>query len=250
MGRFQSPDPLLNSGRPWNPQTWNRYAYVLNNPLRFVDPTGLYNLENTCAQDDKKCNKKFNENAERLKKSVEKLQKAVDKVKDPVQKARLQAALKALGTENDGNNVTVAFGALKRDAAGDTKTFYNEQTGQIGFKVTFDPSKISGTNEQAIDAAHEGTHIADTSDPRFSNPDTTLSPFQQEYRSYQTSAWAASALGLSSLAYGGGKYPIWNSSWAAVDDKVLTRYITSFRDEKGRQTHPDTKPNEHNPWPN
>ena len=24
MGRFLSPDPLLNSGRPDNPQTWNR----------------------------------------------------------------------------------------------------------------------------------------------------------------------------------------------------------------------------------
>ena len=41
QGRFTSPDPLLASGRPANPQTWNRYAYVLNNPLKFVDPNGL-----------------------------------------------------------------------------------------------------------------------------------------------------------------------------------------------------------------
>ena len=33
MGRFMSPDPFLNSGRPENPQTWNRYTYALNNPL-------------------------------------------------------------------------------------------------------------------------------------------------------------------------------------------------------------------------
>src|SRR5208283_812287 len=42
LGRFMTPDPLLNSGRPTNPQTWNRYAYTLNNPLQYTDPTGLY----------------------------------------------------------------------------------------------------------------------------------------------------------------------------------------------------------------
>ncbi|HEX6042988.1 MAG TPA: RHS repeat-associated core domain-containing protein, partial [Pyrinomonadaceae bacterium] len=40
-GRFTSGDPLMASGRPSLPQSWNRYAYVLNNPLRLVDPTGL-----------------------------------------------------------------------------------------------------------------------------------------------------------------------------------------------------------------
>jgi RHS repeat-associated protein len=41
QGRFTSFDPLLASGRPGNPKTWNRYAYALDNPLRFVDPSGL-----------------------------------------------------------------------------------------------------------------------------------------------------------------------------------------------------------------
>ena len=41
QGRFTSPDPLLASGRVARPQSWNRYAYVLNNPLRLVDPNGL-----------------------------------------------------------------------------------------------------------------------------------------------------------------------------------------------------------------
>ncbi len=53
QGRFTSPDPLLNSGRPWEPQSWNRYAYTLNNPLRYTDPTGLYewdaSLGGSCA---------------------------------------------------------------------------------------------------------------------------------------------------------------------------------------------------------
>jgi RHS repeat-associated protein len=42
QGRWISPDPSgLAAGDPTNPQTWNRYAYVLNNPLSNVDPLGL-----------------------------------------------------------------------------------------------------------------------------------------------------------------------------------------------------------------
>src|SRR5437867_5230935 len=40
-GRFTSPDPLMASATARDPQTWNRYAYGLNNPLRFIDPTGM-----------------------------------------------------------------------------------------------------------------------------------------------------------------------------------------------------------------
>jgi RHS repeat-associated protein len=41
QGRFTGVDPLLFSAKPINPQTWNRYAYVLNNPLHLIDPSGL-----------------------------------------------------------------------------------------------------------------------------------------------------------------------------------------------------------------
>lgn len=39
QGRFTSPDPL--GGHLEDPQTFNRYAYARNNPLRFTDSTGL-----------------------------------------------------------------------------------------------------------------------------------------------------------------------------------------------------------------
>jgi RHS repeat-associated protein len=42
QGRFTSPDPTMLSVNTLNPQTWNRYSYVLNNPLRYVDPLGLW----------------------------------------------------------------------------------------------------------------------------------------------------------------------------------------------------------------
>ena len=40
LGRFMSPDPSMLSTVKANPQTWNRYTYVLNNPLKLVDPNG------------------------------------------------------------------------------------------------------------------------------------------------------------------------------------------------------------------
>ena len=40
QGRFTSPDPLQASAHVARPQTWNRYSYAVNNPLRFIDPTG------------------------------------------------------------------------------------------------------------------------------------------------------------------------------------------------------------------
>ena len=40
QGRFTSPDPLQASAKRRNPQTWNRYTYGLNNPLRYIDPEG------------------------------------------------------------------------------------------------------------------------------------------------------------------------------------------------------------------
>ncbi|MCI0423799.1 MAG: RHS repeat-associated core domain-containing protein, partial [Acidobacteria bacterium] len=38
-GRFLQPDSTGNSSSH-NPQSWNLYAYTLNNPLKYVDPTG------------------------------------------------------------------------------------------------------------------------------------------------------------------------------------------------------------------
>jgi RHS repeat-associated protein len=43
LGRFLSVDPVR--GHPANPQSWNRYAYVMNQPVNFLDANGKYRTD-------------------------------------------------------------------------------------------------------------------------------------------------------------------------------------------------------------
>jgi len=47
LGRFVSPDPIVPE--PETPQAFNRYAYALNNPQRYTDPTGHFSEEEIMA---------------------------------------------------------------------------------------------------------------------------------------------------------------------------------------------------------
>jgi hypothetical protein len=48
MGRFMTPDPAgMLAVDVSNPQSWNMYSYVLNNPLGMIDPTGTDGCSNT-----------------------------------------------------------------------------------------------------------------------------------------------------------------------------------------------------------
>ncbi|GAA5444532.1 hypothetical protein Misp06_02719 [Microbulbifer sp. NBRC 101763] len=55
LGRFLSPDPFIQS--PKNSQSYNRYSYVLNNPLSLVDPTGYMsvNFGSRCNLESRGC---------------------------------------------------------------------------------------------------------------------------------------------------------------------------------------------------
>jgi RHS repeat-associated protein len=53
-GRFTTTDPTLLSVNGFNPQSWNRYVYVLNNPLLYTDPLGLWEVRYDEVYKDKK----------------------------------------------------------------------------------------------------------------------------------------------------------------------------------------------------
>ena len=54
LGRFTSTDPTLLSVNGFNPQSWNRYVYVLNNPYLYTDPLGLWEIYYEDRYKDKK----------------------------------------------------------------------------------------------------------------------------------------------------------------------------------------------------
>lgn len=244
LGRFLSPDPLLNSGQPWAPQSWNRYSYTVNNPLRYIDPTGLFTWRPSgCNYADTKCQEIYRENQEKFRQALRNLEKATDRYNlGSREYKRLEAAAKAYGKEGEETGVMVGFGSLTGDAAGGV-TVSADEAGNLSFAVTFDMSKISGGDAFAIDTGHEGTHVADIRNPLYADPRTTLSDFQREFRGYETSVWVARSLGFATLSY--GRVQVWNRSWSKVDqrDAAITRYLTT----REQNPLPETRP--HNPWP-
>ncbi len=126
---------------------------------------------------------------------------------------RLSQGLAALGTENDGNNVGVNFAPISGTAAATTDASDPGGTGHYNFTVTFDPSKNKSSTDYAINGDHEGIHAYDYTN-YMEHESTKMTPFQQEYRGYQNTAWAAQALGQPSDTRRNTQ--IWNKSWGGL----------------------------------
>jgi RHS repeat-associated protein len=179
LGRFMTPDPL--GGKLIDPQTLNRYAYVVNNPLRYTDPTGLY----TCKDDNNQCKTKQDIKFEDARKA------------DLARGGDAARAAAAYGDPTKDNHVSVGFSDKldKKGEGGDThSTVASDENGKpvAQSDVTIN-SKLSGTAFEAA-VGHEGSHVADAQDvvstisPTTTNPYFTvgadITRYQSEQRAY------------------------------------------------------------------
>ncbi|WP_228486487.1 RHS repeat-associated core domain-containing protein [Paludibaculum fermentans] len=226
QGRFTSPDPIMASAKVSNPQSWNRYSYAFNNPLRFTDPTGMYVCEGTADQ----C------------KQFEKSRAAILKSKD----GDAVRAAKAYGKAGEKNGVSVGFadklndrgGTVSRVGGGLEVDPNNEGHFRATLNVMIQSDNIG--NQETI--AHEGSHVADYQDFVKSidfagNMDQSLNitHMATEVRAYELSVRYALS-GNSSLNFGpcggvGGECKFSPGMMPAVRDQKIIDLLTDPRNK-------------------
>jgi RHS repeat-associated protein len=207
-GRFTSPDPILSSGRPNNPQTWNKYAYVLNNPILYIDPHGLYEFSACDGEECEEWKKIFNSGIGRAREAL----KAKKLTK--TEKADLEEVLEYLGTAGDGNNVRIAFG----DVEGAFGALMGKDQIKINMKALIAESKkdhiffeFDLTAEVAGTAVHEGRH-GKNNDQRFrinlgAINDSLATYGEIERRAFNSESFVFKGLGVSSI------HGLWRTNW-------------------------------------
>jgi RHS repeat-associated protein len=231
LGRFITPDPLLNSGQPWNPQSWNRYAYVENNPLRYTDPTGLYKFGD-CSGTSAQCladEQRFRDSIAKAKEALNGLDPKSDQAK------ALKATLDKLGDEDDGN-IKINFG----DAG---KTNGEPNLGRtIGNSITINYDEadkaarsfnLNASEKAALDAGvttHEGTHAG-------GGPSILgFVGMRGEHAAYFTES--ATYQGLHN---NDKPFQLWNNSWLTVDQDKFP--VEKTREQAIQHVlHPDKVP--------
>jgi len=156
IGRFMTPDPLMASAHTSNPQTWNRYAYGLNNPLRYVDPDGMEACKFNCIA--VKVNVIYDQNANKGK-------GLTDQQKSDIQKQILAKAQDQFGTSKIKLDLSFTAGKISVDSQGNA-SFSGLQKGALNLLFTSGApysatqgeagatGKTSGMYLSVIDVAH------------------------------------------------------------------------------------------------
>ncbi len=230
QGRFTSADPLLTSATVESPQSWNRYDYALNKPLKYIDPTGMWNWDASAGgpasdQDllDKWHNKslksKERNEAERQYKFRQTVKAGLDSVgaaaNSPTltadQQSQVRSARESYGSENDNNGVLVGI----KKAGGPATTGLNDD----GTITVLFRDNDKNANSFAANIAHEGQHVEDAqaflANPYVGSP-LDLTHYEREMRAYDTGAYTAEGLGMKGYP-AHSDLKAWQSGWKEAE---------------------------------
>jgi RHS repeat-associated protein len=147
LGRFMTPDPIgIMKQKLRDPQQWNMYSYTRNNPVRFVDPNGMYNTD--CKGSDiTKCSANIQNFDANRQKDLQS--------KDPA----VRAAAAAFGSFNDKNKVDLKFDANATVGKTQQEVTNGKATDRVSVTM---PTMGNGVNQPVAGLiAHEGTHVQD-----------------------------------------------------------------------------------------
>jgi RHS repeat-associated protein len=184
-GRWMSPDPGgMKVVKLDDPQTWNMYAYVRNNPTTFTDPTGLYELNNSGCGDKSKCQKKWDKAASKFETRREKDLNS--------KKGGVRAAAAAYGDKGEANGVHVGFADLTSQRISGSVDPSGSTPGNPNVQATIDFGRAGSEETQT----HEGIHVRDdlkflnSYDPAYGAYDENLSIThgQTEFNAYKAGA--------------------------------------------------------------
>jgi len=240
QGRFTGSDPLRTSGNVGNPQTWNRYPYTLNNPLKYIDPSGLYEfspeLGGRLTDDQLRAQAKTEEEKKKAEEIIKLrnrfragLAAAAKAANDPNlsarERAEIRRAVNSYGKENDRNGVQIRYES-SLDAEG-TWTDGKNPKGPI--IVTL--SLRSEGDLMTLDVAHEGSHVADWKTFNRDLARGRVNPlggptlYQTEHDAYRVSSFIAKSLGHTDWNYGG--VPLYDKAWESLpaDDREKVRAV-------------------------
>jgi RHS repeat-associated protein len=213
-GRFTNVDSFLDIRSSLvNPQKWNRYAYVLNNPLRYIDPSGMYEWAANC-DGDTTCE----ENRQKFRDAVSRIQDAFARTREGTDEyTELNAVLNRLGTEGDGNNIKVAFDP-NLSAFGSTPLVGRGRTMTLNFTfLERSVTPASAADARAALVVHEGRHTLQY------NPFSAVAYTLGRKIPVERAAYNAESLFYKAINTREPFGPLWDPSWTAATQEMQRR---------------------------